>query len=874
MTQDTAKPQVNITIDGHALSVDAGTTMYEAAQLLNTKIPHYCYDPDLTIVASCRLCLVEVEKVPKLLPSCSTPCAEGQVIYTQSEKVLEARKQQMEFLLVQHPLDCPVCDQGGECKLQDYSLQHGTDNTRFRYERRTFPKPDIGPFIELERNRCILCTRCTRYMEEIAGNAELAIVQRGNRARISTFQDRPLKNEFAGNTIDLCPVGALTSKITRFRVRPWELKQVESVCSMCSVGCSIHLEKRNRTKEILRITPRENEAINGRWICDIGRFGFDQFNSDDRQRVPLMKNESGVQEASKWGRVVNHTVNTLKSTIEQHGAGSVAGIISPRVSNETLYLFQKFMRDAVGTNNIDHRTETILPDNDDGFITSIIKNAVNNPFDEIKKCDAVLVVGSDLPNALPIIKLQVRSQALNMADPADPHCTPFTPITFYNPNPGKAQEKVKPVMMAYHRPTRLDKDIQHSIQYHPGSEAAFLSAVILELATVRGVAVPASVKSITGSKVNEALKKCGVAKTDLDAIVKTVDAAGHPTILLGQDGFEGSDGVDVVLLASALAEMLISVGESKLPLSLLLPYNNSRGAMDIGCLPHRGPGYHPVENGGKNTQEILQGCIDGRIKALVLFDTDIVEEYPNRAMVQQALDAVPFLVVADSYPFETQKYADVFMPLSTYTEEDGTYTNVSGVVQRSNKAMDQLDGTLAGYQVLLALGERWGTGWKQMDSRKLLERIAGDVAHYAGMTWDSLGALGQASQDVERSLWNGAGRECMFKPASANGHAPDGSFRLVRGKYLFDTAGEKRYAEALVERSEPCVAEINPVDAKRLQVANGENVKIKGEKGVLELPAKVSPATFQGCVTVLGLYDNLPLNGITDDQAPWVQILK
>ncbi len=869
--KENVKEKINITIDGQLLSVDKGTTMFEAARQLKKEIPHYCYDQDLTIVASCRLCLVEVEKVPKLLPSCSTPCAEGQIIYTHSEKVLEAREQQMEFLLVQHPLDCPVCDQGGECKLQEYSMNHGTDNTRFRYERRTFPKPDIGPFIDLERNRCILCTRCTRYMEEIAGNAELAVLKRGNSARISTFQDQPLKNEFAGNTIDLCPVGALTSKITRFRVRPWELQRVDSVCSLCSVGCNVNMEKRNRTREVLRFTPRENEAVNGRWICDIGRFGFDQFNSDSRQRTPLFKNENGEQEHSKWGRVVNHTVNTLKQTIQEHGSESVAGIIGPRASNETLYLFQKFLREAVKTNNIDHRTEAVITGNDDGYITSLIRNAANQPFEELEKCDAVLVIGSDLPNELPILKLQVREQALNMPEASDPHCTPFTPISFYNPS--KANKKVKPVAMAYSRPTRLDKDIQHTVQYRPGTEAVFLSALIIEISQKRSVPIPASVQSITGPSIEDALNKCGVSREKFDEIVQMLDTAGHPTILLGRDGYEGEFGKDTVLLAAALAEMVASVGESKLPLSLLLPYNNSRGAADMGCYPHRGPGFKKVQNPGKNTTEILQGCIDGSIKALILFDTDIVEEYPDREFVQKALNAVPLLVVADAYPFETQKHAEVFLPLSTYTEEDGTYTNLAGRVQRSNKALVQLDGTLAGYQVLLALGERWGLGWKQTDARKLMTEIAEQVPHYKGFTWEVLGPQGQQSKDVDPSSWEKV-PQSEFNPASVNGHAPEGSLRLVRGKYLFDTAGEKRYAEALVERSEPCVVEMNPEDAKNLQVSEGEKVKIEGEKGSLELPARVSSATFKGCVTVLGMYDNLPLNGIVAEQAPWVKVLK
>jgi NADH-quinone oxidoreductase subunit G len=256
MAVATETKMITLTIDGQKVTVPQGTIIFEAIRTLGKTVPHYCYDRDLSIVASCRLCFVEIEKVPKLQPSCSTPVNEGMVVYTNSEKVLEARRMQMEFLLVQHPLDCPVCDQGGECKLQDYSLKHGTEDSRFRFEKRTYPKPDIGSLIDLERNRCILCSRCVRYMDEIAGSQELALVARGNDTYISTFMDEPLKNEFAGNTIDLCPVGALTSKVTRFRTRVWELRDKPSVCTLCSVGCNINLQYRNRTHEILRVVPR------------------------------------------------------------------------------------------------------------------------------------------------------------------------------------------------------------------------------------------------------------------------------------------------------------------------------------------------------------------------------------------------------------------------------------------------------------------------------------------------------------------------------------------------------------------------------------------------------------------------------------------
>ena len=871
MIEQATKAMVNVTIDGQPIAVEKGTTLFEAARRLNIAIPHYCYDRDLTIVASCRLCLVEIDNVPKLQPSCSTPVNEGQIIHTQSPNVLDARKMQMEFLLVQHPLDCPVCDQGGECKLQEYSMNHGLDETRFRYQRRTFPKPDIGPFVDLERNRCILCTRCTRFMEEIAGDAELAIVSRGNRAFISTFQNQPLKNEFAGNTIDLCPVGALTSKITRFRSRPWELKSAPAVCSLCAVGCNVNLQFRNRTKEILRVLPRRNDEVNGRWICDIGRFGFDQFNSPERQRVPLMRNAEGRLEESKWSRVITQSIQTLKTTAAQHGAGSIAGLIAPRASNETLYLFQKLLRDVIGTGNIDHRTESRINENEDGFLTSLALGAANHPFEEVREATTILVLGSDLPNELPIIKLQVRSRAVDPSNLYDSYCRPFTPSSVYV-SPERLQQTTQ-VLIAHSRPTRLDPNAAQALHYRPGAELLFVALLLKIVAQEKGVPLPESVKTAVNTlNLETEFPRCGVETQAARAFAQALTGAARPTILVGESMFGGREGVDRVLLIGALASLLKAEGQTRLPFSLLLPYNNSRGAADLGCYPHRGPGFQPLPSPGKNTTEILQGCVDGSIQALILFQTDILNEYPDRPLAEAALKKVPFLLVADAYPTKTQSCAHVFCPLSTYTEEDGTYTNVAGRVQRAHKALDQLEGSLAGYQLLLALGDRWGAHWSQVDSRKLTVRLAEAAAHYKGFSWDALGLLGSRPNELDPALFKDCRKTLLGDPSASNGSVPEGCLRWVRGRSLFDTAAEKRFAPALVERSETCAAEIHPHDAIHLQIHPESPIRITGERGSLELPVRVSPDTMPGCVTVLGFYEGLPLNGVASEESPWVTI--
>ncbi len=836
---------VTVTIDGQTVTVPHGTTIIEAARRIGIEIPHYCYDKDLSIVASCRLCLVEIEKVPKLQPSCSTPVADGQKIYTQSESVLDARRMQMEFLLVQHPLDCPVCDQGGECKLQDYSMNHGFGASRFRFPKRTFHKPDIGPFIDLERNRCILCSRCVRFMDEIAGDAELAIVQRGNKSMISTFMENPLKNEFAGNTIDLCPVGALTSRITRFRARVWELKDIPSLCSLCSVGCNVHAQYRDRTHEILRVLPRQNEEVNYRWICDIGRFGFDRFNSSERQRTPLAKNSEGKLEAASWAKTIRQTVSTLKETIAAHGASSVAGIISPKPGNETLFLFQQFFRELLQSNNVDHRTETIIRGNDDGFLTAIALKAANQPFREVKQSAAVLLIGTDLPNELPILYLQVRKKAVSGAS----------------------------VFSLHHRPTRLDKDCAAALTYRPGAEAALITVLLAMVVRSKKVELPKKLRQVIKRlDVKKTLEPTGLQEQDLRNIIDKLLQSERATILVGESIYATADGVGYIKQIAHLAGGLPGANEPTLPFSLLLPHNNSRGAADMGCYPHRGPGYTPVEKAGLNTTRILQGCIDGSIHALLLMNTDLLNEYPDRDLVRKALETVPFLAVADVYRYETSEFASVFFPLSAFSEEDGTYTNLAGRVQLTQKVLPQLEGTLAGYQMLLALGEQWGAGWRQIRPPLIFDNITKAVPHYRELHWDELRGNGQPSKEIDNELFDETRQEFALNLPQTGNRPKAYPFRLVRGRFLFDQAGEKCFAPALVDRSEPCTVEIHPADAKKLGVETGAMVTITGKKGSMQLPCAVSLAAVEGSVTILGNYTGIAVNGLADADAPWVNI--
>lgn len=339
-----------LVINGQEISVPEGTAILQAAERLGIEIPHLCYHPKLSPLGICRLCLVEVEKNPKLQASCSTPVVEGMVVHTESERVLKARRGVLEFLLLNHPLDCPICDKAGECKPQEYVFQCGAAESRFVESRRTNPPQDLGDKLVFRIDRCILCQRCVQFCREIAGMEELVVFNRGGRTVIGTFPGKSIENKYSGNMIDICPTGAITSRDFRFKARVWNLTQVPSICPLCSAGCNIIIELKD--DKILRVRPRENEQVNQCWICDEGRFGYHFVDSPDRLKTPLIK-ENGKLSPVSWDEALGRAAEGLQRIIITYGAESLGGIGSAWCTNEDNYIFQKFLRETIRTGNID-----------------------------------------------------------------------------------------------------------------------------------------------------------------------------------------------------------------------------------------------------------------------------------------------------------------------------------------------------------------------------------------------------------------------------------------------------------------------------------------------------------------------------------------
>ncbi len=340
-----------ITVDGNEIEVEEGRTLLQALDdaglLMNgVDVPHYCWHPKLSIDGSCRLCQVEIEGVPKLQIACNTPVSDGMIVHTQNDRVKNAREGVMELLLVNHPLDCPICDQAGECKLQDYAYEYGVDASRSREPRRALKKNvDLGPTIVFDQERCILCRRCVRFCREVPETGELVVQGRGDHSVIETFPDVPLDNDYSMNVADICPVGALTTKDFRFKIRVWFLEDVPGVCTGCSKGCNIHLGVANN--KVYRYVPRRNDAVNETWMCDEGRMSYKRLGSADRLERPLVRGELGIPEASDFDDAVAAAAERIARLRDSKGAGVIAGVASPHATNEDLFVFRRFL-DALG----------------------------------------------------------------------------------------------------------------------------------------------------------------------------------------------------------------------------------------------------------------------------------------------------------------------------------------------------------------------------------------------------------------------------------------------------------------------------------------------------------------------------------------------
>lgn len=608
---------IEIEIDGKTLEVEQGSTIIEVADDAGIYIPRFCYHKKLSIAANCRMCLVEVEKSPKPLPACATPVTAGMKVFTCSQKAKEAQRAVMEFLLINHPLDCPICDQGGECELQDLSLGYGKDASRFTEGKRSVKDDDLGSLVETEMTRCIQCSRCVRFGQEIAGVKELGLMNRGENLQISTYIKHSMESELSGNIIDICPVGALTSKPFRYKARAWELQQAASVAPHDCIGSNIYIH--TRRQEVMRAIPRENESINETWISDRDRFSYTAINSKERLTKPMIKQNDQWIEAD-WVTAFEKIVAGFKNVIEQRGTESIAALASPSSTTEELYLLQKLFR-GIGCNNIDHRIhQADFSDQN----TAPLYPSLGIGVEELENQDAILLIGSNIHREQPIAGHRVRKASLKGNKVFGVNCVDYQ----YNFN---QQEK---------------------IIVSPKQLVAVLAGIAKSLL----VQAPDILDSIKPSEIEQ-------------KIAEQLKAGSKTVILLGAVAQNHPQASAIRYLSQLIAQA------SNAKLGFLTEGANSAGAWLAGAVPHRAPAGANVPHAGLSIQEAFKA----KLKAYMLLNIEPQLDCANPQLAISALTQADFVVALS--PFKANIYlqhADVILPISTFAETSGTFINAEG----------------------------------------------------------------------------------------------------------------------------------------------------------------------------------------------------
>jgi NADH-quinone oxidoreductase subunit G len=857
--------QVTLTIDNVQVSVPKGTLIVEAAKRIQNEIPVFCYHSKMEPVGMCRMCLVEVGTpvmsregkpeldangkpvvrfFPKPMTACTTPVSEGMVVKVNTSEATQAdRHAVLEFILTSHPLDCPVCDKGGECPLQDLTIRHGPGRSRFDCEdKQHFPKRyPLGDLIVLDMERCIICTRCVRFQNEVAHDAVLAVEERGRHAHIVSYSNPPFDSHYSGNTADVCPVGALTTRDFRFGARAWEMTNIPSLCNHCGVGCNIVLG--TRSGAIKRVMPRQNEMVNEIWICDKGRFGHHASGSPHRLTTPLIRRNGELTPAS-WGEALSLIGEKFAAIKEAAGPDALGGIAGARLTNEDLYLFQKLFREVIGTHNIDHRVGLSAAIEDEtAYVAGV---GVGTDLGRVGKDTTILVVGADLDQDAPILYLRVA---------------------------GAAVKRGAKVINAGGRRTKLDAQATTTLRYRYGTAAHLvwgLVAAVIEQGLVDREWIynrttgfnelEHGVKSYSPAKM---ARTTGTTEEEIRAAAKAFAEAPNGIIIFGLEA-----GNDPSLRAGLEALALITghAGRANNGLIALLPHANSRGAADLGLVPDRLPGYRSVEGQpGCSAREMLGGS--SGLKGMLIAGADPAAE---SEAYRAALKQLEFLVVQELFLTETAQLADVVLPAMAVAERDGTFTNLERRVQAFDAGVPAPGQAWADWLILTAIAGQMGANWPYASADGVMAEITQAVPLYAGMKFENLVAPVALERKTAHYIYEGlsftaAVREGLQWPTLAEEAGtllgvrfiapppttpPDATLTLVAPRFLYDGGRLLAEAEVVEPRLFKPQIILSPTDAQKLGVANGAQVTVSHNGTSITLPAQVNRLVGEGLVLV------------------------
>ena len=683
---------INVTIDGKQLQVPKGTLVIRAAEDLGITIPRFCDHPLLDPVGACRQCLVEVEGQRKPMASCTTTCTDGMEVRTHitSDFARDAQEGNLELLLVNHPLDCPQCDKGGECPLQDQALAHGPADSRFVDDKRRYQKPvPISALVALDRERCVLCARCTRFSAEISGDPFIELFERGALEQVAIYADEPYESYFSGNVVQICPVGALTSSSYRFKSRPFDLTSHPTVCNQCSAGCNLRADVRHG--EIQRQLARENMAVNEMWNCDRGRYAYEYVAHDDRLRAPVARNELGSPAEASWLTALRSAASRFNAALEAGGPSAVGVITGGRLTDEDSYAVSRFARDVLGTDNVDFRLHPRTDQERDVF--GAIAGTLGPTYDDVEAAPVVVVAGLDPEEEVPILHLRLRKA--------------------WRRNKQRIVV-VGPVLGS------LEEIAWRWIPTAVGQEAAALQ----RLAAAGGDAGEGPVA---------------------DALGALADAGDKLVVLAGER---------LALSPGALpAAAALATGRGA-AFAWVPRRNNARGAVDAGLVPGLLPGGRRLEDGGPvaeawnrlpegpgmDTRQMLEAAAAGELKALYLIGVDPLRDFEDPRLARAALETVEAIVVQDVLPNETTPFADVILPAMVSQERVGSFTTWEGRRQPFPQAVGPQGQAQQDWDIIRQLALAMGSdlGWETAND---VRREAAPLMEAAGSAPERLATI-------------------------------------------------------------------------------------------------------------------------------------